>query len=102
MRMNKIFKFRFSNRANSEMRRLENDSSQAPVLKAVGKSLNYMSINLRHPSLNTHEFHGRKGLNGEKIFESYAQNNTSRAYRIFWHYGPEKDEITIVDITAHP
>lgn len=84
------------------MRRLENDPSQVVILKAVGKSLYFMSVNLRHQSLNTHEYYGRTGENGEKVFESYAQNKTSRAYRIFWHYGPEKGEITIIDITPHP
>lgn len=43
-----------------------------------------------------------KGHNGEEIFEAYAENNTPAAYRIFWYYGPNKDNITILVITAHP
>ena len=39
---------------------------------------------------------------GEKVFESYAQNNTPGAYRIFWHYGPKKNQITVVAIVSHP
>ncbi len=31
------------------------------VHKAVSKTINYMNINLRHPSLNTHEFTSLKG-----------------------------------------
>jgi hypothetical protein len=42
------------------------------------------------------------GENGEEIFEAYAENQTAAAYRVFWHYGPGKDVITIVAITAHP
>lgn len=38
----------------------------------------------------------------EDVFESYAQNNTPGAYRIFWHYGPKKKMITILAITPHP
>lgn len=56
--------------------------------KDVIKALRYMEINLRHPSLNTHEYHNLTGPDGEKIFESYAQQNTPGAYRIFGTMGP--------------
>ncbi|MCC8467176.1 MAG: hypothetical protein LN589_00160 [Rickettsia endosymbiont of Eriopis connexa] len=58
-------------------------------------------MNPRHSSLNTHKYKSVKGNNGEEIFEAYAENNTPAAYRI-WHYGPNKDNITILAITAHP
>ncbi len=61
-----------------------------------------MEVNLRHPSLNTHEYHNLKGPADEKIFESYAQQNTPGAYRIFWHYGPGKSIISILAIIPHP
>ncbi len=41
-------------------------------------------------------------LNVEKIFEAYAEQSTPAAYRIFWYYGPEKDQITVVAIIPHP
>jgi len=69
---------------------LEADPSKAKTLKAVRKTLALMEQNLRHPSLNTHEFSGLRGLNGEKVFEAYGQQNTPGAYRIFWYYGPAK------------
>lgn len=43
-----------------------------------------------------------KGPNGEDIFESYAQNKTFGAYRIFWHYGPGKARLTILEVCPHP
>ncbi len=63
-----------------------------------------METNLRHPSLNTHEFTSRKGPNGEKMLESYAENNTPAAYRIFWYYpkGQPRGTIAIAAITPHP
>lgn len=61
-----------------------------------------MRSNLRHPSLNTHKYSDVAGKNGEEAFESYAQNHTPGAYRIFWHYGPEKGMITILRIVPHP
>jgi len=42
------------------------------------------------------------GEKGEKVFDTYAENKTPAAYRIFWHYGPEPGGITIIAITPHP
>ena len=61
-----------------------------------------MKTNLRHPSLNTHEYYSLKGPRGEKVFETYAQQKTAGAYRIFWYYGPGKGAISIVAILPHP
>jgi len=61
-----------------------------------------METNLRHPSLKTHRFISVKGPNGEDAYEAYAQNKTPAAYRIFWCYGPERGQLTILAITAHP
>ena len=38
----------------------------------------------------------------EPVFEAYAENQTPGAYRIFWCYGPDKKQITIIAITPHP
>ncbi len=76
--------------------------SNLTAFKAVRKSIGLMQTNLRHPSLQTHQYDNLLGPNGEKIFESYAQNKTPGAYRIFWYYGPEKGFITIADILCHP
>jgi hypothetical protein len=51
--------------------------------------------------LQTHIIHSIKGPSGEKVFEAYAQQNTPSAYRIFFCYGPDKKEITIVAIIPH-
>lgn len=77
---------------------------QNPVIitKVVVKTLALMETNLRHPSLNTHEYKSFKGPKNEKIFEAYAQQDTPGAYRIFWYYGPLKKELTIIAIISHP
>jgi hypothetical protein len=92
----------FTDRADADLTELENDPSKSKILKAVDKALGFMETNLRHPSLNTHEFYSLKGALGEKVFEAYAQQKTAAAYRIFWHYGPSKSQITIIAITPHP
>jgi len=37
-----------------------------------------------------------------KVWESYLENNVPAAGRIFWVYGPEKEDITIIGIEPHP
>ncbi len=54
--------------AAEDLKILDNDPSQIKVLKAVLKALEFMKTNLRHPSLNTHEFKSLKGPNGEKVY----------------------------------
>lgn len=68
----------------------------------VLKTLGLMEVNLRHPSLKTHKYTSLKGLLGEEVFEAYVENKTPGAYRVFWYYGPNRDEITILTITHHP
>ena len=93
---------RYTEAAESHLIELHNDPSKKRILKDVLKALKYMKVNLRHPSLNTHQYHSLSGVNGEKIFEAYAQQATSEAYRIFWHYGPGKSVVSIVAIIPHP
>ena len=96
------FDLLFTELADKQMDLLETSKDKKAVHKAVCKILGYMETNLRHPSLHTHEYSELKGPNNEKIFESYAQNRTSGAYRIFWHYGPGSGQITILDVCPHP
>lgn len=88
--------------AQEQLTALEIDSSKKHIEKAVKKTLALMQHNLRHPSLNTHEFTGLKGPSEEKVFEAYAQHKTPSAYRIFWYYGPRKGQISVAAITPHP
>ncbi len=96
------FRLKFTPEADKQLSKLEKDPSKQAVYKAVLKCLGYMETNLRHNSLQTHEYKSLSGPNGEKLIESYAQDKTPGAYRVFWCYGPQKGEITIVTITPHP
>ena len=96
------FALKFTDEAVSNLKRLEEDNSLAKRFIAVRKALAYLETNPRHPGLNTHKFTSLAGPKGEDVFEAYAENKTSSAYRIFWFYGPEKKEITVLAITPHP
>lgn len=97
-----MFELIFTEKADLQLEILEKSKDKKIVLKAVRKTLGLMETNLRHPSLKTHEYSSLEGKNKEKVYESYAQNRTPGAYRIFWHYGPDKKQITIVAIVPHP
>ncbi len=79
-------------------------SKQEGLFKQVRKTIQLLSENPRHTGLHTHEYSSL--INpynpAEKVFEAYAQNKTPGAYRIFWCYGPDKKQITIIAITPHP
>lgn len=80
-------------------------SSRAEGLfKQVHKTITLLTQNPRHPGLQTHEYRSLEHPYNpeEKVFEAYAQHKTSGAYRVFWCYGPEKAQLTIIAITAHP
>ncbi len=96
------FELQFTEEADDQLTALETSPDKKGVFKAVSKTLALMETNLRHPSLNTHPYETIFGPNGEKVFESYAQNNTPGAYRVFWYYGPIRGQITILAIIPHP
>jgi hypothetical protein len=96
------FRILFTNEAALNLEKLESDPSKKKRLNSVRRSLGYLESNPKHPSLNTHEYNSLTRQFGIKIFEAYAENKTPQAYRIFWHYGPDKSEITIIAITPHP
>ncbi len=71
----------------------------------IAKAIDLLADNPRHPSLQTHEYHGaceHPYKRGDKVFEAYAQNRTADAYRIVWCYGPDRGEITLLAIVGHP
>ena len=96
------FELRYTPTAETQINAVKGDPSLAERWKAVRKALGLMEKNLRHPGLKTHKYASLAGAKGEEVFEAYAENNTPAAFRIFWHYGPKKGQISIVAITVHP
>ena len=79
-------------------------SKQEGLFKQVLKCIELLQDNPRHPGLNTHEYDSIENPYdpATKVFEAYVQNRTPGAYRAFWCYAPNKNEITIIAITPHP
>lgn len=97
-----MFEIFVTEEAGSQLNELKAEKSLKKRYKAVIKAIGFLAANPRHQSLNTHEFTSLKGPEGEKVFEAYAEQSTPAAYRIFWYYGPSKNQITILSITPHP
>lgn len=75
---------------------LEDTQQQKGLKKQLEKTLELLKVNQKHPGLNSHVF----TENGEKVWVSYVQNNTPRAYRVFWRHGSNQT-IEIIDIVPH-
>lgn len=75
---------------------------QIAKLKKIKVALDKLAVNPRYSGLHTHKNESFIRFSQQEIFQSYVENHTSSAYRIFWCYGPEKDFLTIVAIVPHP
>lgn len=72
-------------------------------LKKVRKALGHLEADPRHPGLKSHKMHSVKGSDPSKpVWDSYVENNTPAAWRIYWQYGPDDHEITVLTIGPHP
>ena len=72
------------------------------LYKKLGKALYHLSQNSRHTGLETHEISSLTNRYGMKVWQSYLENQTPAAGRIFWVYGPNRGEITIIGLEPHP
>ena len=97
-----MFKIIQTNLVKEQLEVLKKDKGLEKRYKAVVKSIKLLARDPRHSGLHTHEYISLRGPNGEKVFEAYAEQQTPAAYRIFWYYGPERKQITIISITSHP
>ena len=97
-----MFELFWTGEAETIFQHLKVNPSEKTRYNAVKKTLKLLSENPRHDSLQTHPFFSLSGPNGEKVFETYAQQKTPAGYRVFWYYGLKKSTIIILTITAHP
>jgi hypothetical protein len=97
-----IFTLRFTQEAAKVLDNLANSNQYANKLKKVRKALGHLQKDPRYPALNSHKYQSLHGSKNEEVWDSYVENHTPSAWRIFWHYGPGPDVITILTIGPHP
>lgn len=80
------------------------DGDELKRFRKIIKTLKLLADNPKHPGMNSHPINelSEKYEDLGKVFESYLENNTPAAGRLFWCYGPGKGEITILGIEPHP
>lgn len=61
-----------------------------------------LSQNPRYLGLQSHEITSLTARYGMKVWESYLENNTPAAGRIFLACGPEQGDITVIGPEPHP
>lgn len=88
------FELKLSLQAAGTLAALERDQKK---LKKVRKALGLLQSDPKYPGLNSHPYRGQE----TKSWESYVENRTPGAWRIWWRY--ESDEIiTVLEIGPHP
>lgn len=105
-----LYKLKFSSAAEAQYKTLANGgAATAAKLKKVQRALARLEQDPRHPGLHSHQYENFPGLLKAKVWDSYVENKTPSAWRIFWMYGPnefrdgkEVAVITVLAITPHP
>lgn len=72
------------------------------LYKKWGKAMKLLSQNPFYPGLQTHEIEDLSQRYGQKVQQSYLENKASRAMRMYWVFGPERGDITIIGLEPHP
>ena len=72
--------------------------------RKVVRCLAKLEENPNHPGLMSHKYETIRNLSlkQEPIWESYVENHSPSAWRVWWFYGPDDGEITVVDMGPHP
>lgn len=77
------------------------NKDELKIYKKLLKCFKLLSKNPFHNSLNSHEIEILSKRYGMKVWQSYLENNTPSAGRVYWVYYP-KGSITIIGIEPHP
>lgn len=105
------YELRYTTSANRQFTELE--KRDAAKHRKLVKCLRKLGEDPKQSGLNSHKYNSTTGPNGEEVWESYVENKTPAAWRVFWCYGPDEQQgvkpnirvikvITVVAITPHP
>lgn len=72
------------------------------LFKKWAKAIDRLRDDPSYPGLKSHEITDLTRRYGRKVFQSYLENNTPAAGRMFWVYGPGEGEITVIGLEPHP
>ena len=90
------------NKLQTGHRNGKNSKKDEELYMKWGSALKKLSVDPMYPSLHTHEIEPLSRRYGMKVWQSYLENKTSKARRMYWVYGPDKKDITIIGLEPHP
>lgn len=104
------YTLRFAKRASATLQLLaDGGPNERAKLAKVRRALRRLEENPRHPSLHSHLYESFPVDRDVKVWDSYVENRTPSAWRIFWQYGPDEFRdgqpvkiITVLAISPHP
>jgi hypothetical protein len=100
------FKLRFSPSARALLKELEQGGpNEQTRLKKIRKALGHLELDPRYPGLHSHQYESFPVDTDVKVWDSYVENKTPGAWRIFWRYGPNEGDVSVITVLAigpHP
>ena len=90
------------NKLQTGHRNGKNSKKDEELYMKWGSALKKLSVDPMYPSLHTHEIEPLSRRYGMKVWQSYLENKTSKARRMYWIYGPDQKDITIIGLVPHP
>ena len=90
------------NKLQTGHRNGKNSKKDEELYMKWGSALKKLSVDPMYPSLHTHEIETLSRRYGMKVWQSYLENKTSKARRMYWIYGPDQKDITIIGLEPHP
>lgn len=92
----------FWNNLEKEFQKKLLSGNELKLFKRVFKTMQLLSNNPKHNGLCSHVIAELSIRYNMKVFQSYTENNTPSAGRLYWTYGPNKGDITIIEYSPHP
>ena len=78
------------------------DKNEVILFRKLTSCFKKLSLDPKYPGLVTHDIEALSKRYGKRVWQSYLENNKPAAGRIFWVYGPGKEDITIIGLEPHP
>jgi hypothetical protein len=95
------FTLLFTDEATEILKDLEQPQYRDKLNKARKGLRLLRDVGPSHPGLNSHRYQSMTGPNGEPLWESYLENQTPSAWRLFWFHAGA-DTLRILSLGPHP
>ena len=93
---------RLTGKTEAQIKELRAEYGIRAAYKMVDTCAAEFAADPGYPSLQTHEIEPLSRRYGMKVWQSYLENKTSGAMRMYWVYGPDQKDITIIGLEPHP